>query len=72
MRNTGELMKHIINHGIDHKNRGHTVKISDTTKILQKYRNSALTYDLIRKIVYDINDSARSPMKTDNNDIRMI
>lgn len=41
----------------NNKNREHTVKISDTNKILQKYRNSALTYNLIRKIVYDMNDT---------------
>ena len=65
-------MNHRTNHRIDHKNKGHAVKISDTNKILQKYRNSALTYDLIRKIVYDMNESTRTPMKMDNNDIRTI
>ena len=63
-------MNHRTNHIIDHKNRWHIVKISDTNKILQKYRNSALTYDLIRKIVYDMN--GRSPMEMDNNDTGMI
>ena len=50
-------MNYKNNRRMNNKNREHTVKISDTNKILQKYRNSALTYDLIRKIVYDMNDS---------------
>ena len=61
-----------MNHRINHKNRGHAVKISETNKILQKYRNLALTYDLIRKIVSDMNENARAPMKMNNNDIVMI
>jgi hypothetical protein len=69
-------MNHRTNHIIDYKKRGYTIKISETNKILQKYRNSALTYDLIRKIVFDMNENARSTMimhmRMDNNDIRMI
>lgn len=64
-------MNHMTNYIIDHKNRGQVVKISDTNKILQKYRNSALTYDLIRKIVYEINDSKTVPTKM-HDDIIMI
>ena len=55
---------------MNHKNRKHIVKISETNKILRKYRNSALTYDLIRKIVYDMSESTIVPMK--NNDIRIL
>lgn len=65
-------MNHKMNHRMNHKNRGHTVKISETNKILQKYRNSALTYDLIRKIIYDMNESTITPMKMYNNDITMM
>ena len=54
------------------ENREHTVKISETNKILQKYRNSPLTYNLIRKIVYDMNESVVAPTKMDNNDIRIL
>ena len=49
-----------------------TVKISETNKILQKYRNSALTYDLIRRIVYDMKEITMAPTQMENNDIRMI
>lgn len=45
------------NYKMDHKNRERTVKISEINKILQKYRNSILTYDTIRKIVCDMNES---------------
>ena len=62
-----------MNYKKNHRtNREHVVKISETNKILRKYRNSALTYDLIRKIVYDMNESTIAPMKMDNNDIRMM
>ncbi len=47
-------MNHILNNSLGRKNRGYKLKISEINKILQKYRNSALTYDLIRKIVYDM------------------
>ena len=65
-------MDHKKNH---HKNREYTVKISETNRILQKYRNSALTYDLIRKIVHDMNESTNAPMNAPmkmDNDVRMI
>ena len=43
------------------------IKISETNKILHKYRNSALTYDLIRKIVYDISESVTSTRMDNDN-----
>ena len=61
-----------MNYKKNHKNREQAVKISETNKILQKYRNSTLTYDLIRKIVYDMNENTMTPMKMEDNDIRMI
>ena len=65
---------HEINREIDHRDRGYIIKISETNKILQKYRNLPLTYELIRKIVYEMDESIQVKMKdmiTTNDVIRM-
>jgi len=62
-------MDNQMNSRMNDKSIGHTVKISHTNQILQKYRNSTLTYNLIRKIVHDMYENTRTPIKMENNDI---
>lgn len=47
------------------------VAISKTNEILQRYRNSKLTYNLIRQIISEMNDSTIYPIKMDT-DVRII
>lgn len=41
---------------MEYRDEGYLIRISEVNKILQKYRNSNLTYDLIREIVEDMNN----------------
>lgn len=50
-------MNHEIDYEIGYRDRGYIIKISDINKILQKYRNLPLTYELIRKIVCEMDES---------------